>query len=370
VTAVTLAIPDNRILSSSRSGQLTILVVDDQATTRAVVKQTLLVSGYDVLEAASGEKLEIAEANVIDGIILDLKMPGIAGIETCRRLRAMQLYQATPILVVTAMEEREALTEAFEAGCDDYIAKPIEPIVLQTRLKGHLHRAELYHQLEGVRRNLNRYISPRTQKMVEQYTCTGQLPPPERLDVCMLFTDIRGFTQLSQEIEPEHLFNLLSKHLARQVEFVYQYGGYVDKYAGDGIMAIFEGTDKARRGCESAVEIVNYAEQSARKEQDHQFAIGCGLHQGPVVIGNIGSPDHLDYSVIGESVNLAARLCGFAKPMSIVVSDVVHDLLAEDGRFAFASERHVAVKGYSRILKVYDLEAAGQEIRYKAESAG
>lgn len=360
MTAVPLTKPYNPDSSPRQAGTLTILVVDDQATTRAVVKQTMLASGYEVLEAASGEKaLEIAEAQAIDGIILDLKMPGIAGIETCRRLRAMELYQATPILVVTAMEEREALAEAFEAGCDDYIAKPIEPIVLQARLKGHLHRAELYHQLEGVRRNLNRYISPRTQKMVEQFTGTGQLPPPERLEVCMLFTDIRGFTQLSQEIEPEHLFNLLSKHLARQVELVYQYGGYVDKYAGDGIMAVFEGGDKAERACACALEIVAYARQSAHPEQEYPFAIGCGLHQGSVVIGNIGSPEHCDYSVIGESVNLAARLCGFAKPMSIVVSDVVHALLADHARFSFASERHVAVKGYNRILKVYDLETGG-----------
>lgn len=357
MTAIPLAKTHDLESSSARTGKLTILVVDDQATTRAVVKQTLFASGYAVLEAASGEKaLEIAEETPIDAILLDLKMPGIAGIETCRRLRAMEHYQATPILVVTAMQEREALTEAFDAGCDDYIAKPIEPIILQTRLQAHLHRAELYNQLEGVRRNLNRYISPRTQKMVEQYSGTGQLPPPERLDVCMLFTDIRGFTQLSRQIEPEHLFNLLSTHLAHQVELVYQYGGYVDKYAGDGIMAVFEGDDKAERSCVCALEIVAYAKQSASEEQDHQFAIGCGLHEGPVVIGNIGSPEHLDYSVIGESVNLAARLCGFARPMSIVVSDVVHEVLADQQQFTFASERHVAVKGYSRILKVYNLE--------------
>ena len=334
--------------------------MDDQATTRAVVRETLVAGGYDILEAASGEEaLKIVKETTVDGVLLDLVMPGIGGIETCRRLRAIEGHKVTPVLVVTTMEERETLTEAFEAGCDDYIAKPIEPIVLQTRLKCHLHHAELYHQLERVRRYLSRYLSSRAQRMVEQHANTNQLPPPERLDVCMLFTDIRGFTQLSQYIEPKRLFSLLSQHLAHQVELVYQHGGYVDKYAGDGIMAVFEGDNKAKRACECALGILANARTPASHKQGYKFAIGCGLHAGPVLIGNIGSPDHLDYSVVGESVNLAARLCGFAKPKTIVVSDVVHKMLANHLEFAFAHERQVVVKGYSKTFKIFDLESSG-----------
>jgi len=338
----------------------TILIVDDQVTARSLLKRMLVIHGYHVLEAESGERaLELARTSNIDGMVLDLKMPGIGGIETCRRLRAMPGYKVTPILIVTAMHEHESLSEAFEAGCDDFIAKPIESVVLHTRLNSHLQRAGLYYQLERVRSNLNRYVSPRTQQMVEQYSETGRLPPPERLEVCILFTDIRGFTQLSQAIEPERLFPLLSEHLAYQADLVYRYGGFVDKYAGDGIMAVFEGENMALRACQCALDIIANASCADADDREHLFAVGCGIHQGPVVIGNIGSPDHLDYSVIGESVNLAARLCGFADPMSIIASDTVQGVVKGKPRLRFSSERRVEVKGFKQPISVFDLEPAG-----------
>ena len=306
----------------------TVLVVDDQMMIREIVKQVLHNGGYEVVEAESGEQaLDLAGKTDIDGVVLDLKMPGIGGIETCRRLRATERHRVTPILVITAMEQRDVLSQAFDAGCDDFISKPIEPVVLQTRIKSHLQRASLYQQLERVRRNLNRYVSPRLRQMVAQYSDTGALPPPKRLDVCVLFTDIRGFTQLSQAIEPERLFALLSQHLAYQVDLVYQYGGYVDKYAGDGIMAVFEGADMALQACRCALDIIAHASTAETNADESHISVGCGIHQGPAVIGNIGSPEHLDYSVIGESVNLAARLCGFANPRNIVASETIYRTL-------------------------------------------
>jgi len=337
----------------------TILVVDDQMIIRQIVTQVLHISGYEVVQAESGEQaLDLAGKMDIDAVVLDLKMPGMGGIEACRRLRALERHRVTPILVITAMEQREVLSEAFEAGCDDFISKPIEPVVLQTRVKGHLQRAALYKQLERVRRNLNRYVSPRLQQMVVQYSDTGSLPPPKRLDVCVLFTDIRGFTQLSQAIEPERLFALLSTHLAYQVDLVYQYGGYVDKYAGDGIMAVFEGSDMALQGCRCALDIIAHTGDAEADPGESGISVGCGIHQGPAVIGNIGSPEHLDYSVIGESVNLAARLCGFANPMNIVASDTIYGKLKDDPQFRFSRERQVKVKGFSRPITVFDLESA------------
>ncbi|NIP43715.1 MAG: hypothetical protein GWO08_18605, partial [Gammaproteobacteria bacterium] len=94
-------------------------------------------------------------------------------------------------------------------GCDDFITKPISPVVLRARLKAHIHRAELYHQHAHLRDVLNRYVSPKTQRMIEQYAESGKTLLPEKRELCVLFTDIRGFTQLAQQIEPEQLFNLI-----------------------------------------------------------------------------------------------------------------------------------------------------------------
>lgn len=333
-----------------------ILIVDDQPTTRLLIKQFLKSDGYKAVEAESGEDaIRLVSESEFDGILLDLQMSGIDGIETCRQIRALPQHNVTPILIITASDEDTVLSDAFEAGCDDFIVKPINPIVLRARLRGHIHRTELYYQLERVRKNLNRYVSPRTQTMVEQYSGTGQYPPPEKQELCTLFTDIRGFTQLSQQIKPEHLFTLLSEHLAYQVDLVYQYGGYVDKYAGDGIMAIFEGFDMVERSCLCAVDIITHAQGIAQKEANHLFAVGCGLDKGLAVIGNIGSPEHLDYSVVGETVNLAARLCGFAEPMSIVIAKSIYAEIKNDERFHFSQKQDIEIKGFEQRVSVYEL---------------
>jgi class 3 adenylate cyclase len=340
----------------SLSQHNSILIVDDEPTVRALFKRYLQRDGYEVVEAASGDDaISKARAANYAGILLDLKMPGTDGIETCQQIRAFAQHKATPILIITATEEDAALSDAFEAGCDDFIVKPIKAVVLRARLKGHIKRTELYYQLERIRKTLNRYVSPQTQIMVERYAGSGCYPPPEKREQCILFTDIRGFTQLSQHIEPEHLITLLSQHLAYQVELVYEYGGYVDKYAGDGIMSVFEGADMAERSCRCALDIIHHAKELLSKKANHLFAVGCGISQGQVVIGNIGSPEHLDYSVVGETVNLAARLCGHAEPMSIIVSDTVYAETKNILSLHFSSQQSIKIKGFEQPVTTYEL---------------
>lgn len=334
----------------------TILIVDDVPAIRALFTRYLKVDGYETVEAESGEEaLKLASESQFDGILLDLNMPGIDGIETCRRLRALNGYTVTPILVVTSTDKTATLSAAFEAGCDDFILKPINHVVLGARLKAHIHRAELYYKHERIRDVLNRYVSPRTQQMLEQFAHTGKTVPPQKRELCVLFTDIRGYTQLAQQIEPEELFTLISEHLAHQAELVYRYGGYVDKYAGDGITAIFEGADMEQRSCLCAQDIIAHAQDLIVKKQNHLFAVSCGLSKGPAVIGNIGSQEHMDYTVVGETVNLAARLCGSAGPISIIVTDAIHGVAKDDPRFLFLPREDIKIKGFEKPVSIYEL---------------
>ena len=104
----------------------TILIVDDQPTTRLLIKQFLKTDRYKAIEAGSGEEaIRLAEESNFDGILLDLKMSGIDGIETCRRIRSLPKHKVTPILMITSTGEDAALSDAFEAGCDDYDTKPV-----------------------------------------------------------------------------------------------------------------------------------------------------------------------------------------------------------------------------------------------------
>jgi len=333
-----------------------ILIIEDVPAMRELFKRYLTVDNYDVVEAETGEQgLQLAEQTEFDGILLDLNMPGIGGIETCKRLRALKNYQFTPILIVTSSDKNTILSEAFDACCDDFIVKPINHIILRARLKAHVQRAELFKQQARMQELVNCYVSPKIKGLIEQYVDTGEPPRPERREACVLFTDIRGFTELAQQLEPEVLFNLLSEHLTRQAELVYEYGGYVDKYAGDGITAIFEGPRMEQQSCLCAQSIIAHAQDMIVRRHSHLFAVSCGISRGDVVFGDIGSASHLNYTVVGATVNLAARLCGCAGPISIIVTEDVYGIVKSDQRFLFLPREDIRIKGNESPVTIYEL---------------
>lgn len=333
-----------------------IMIVDDNESIRSRYSLMLTNVGFTTIEAECGEDaLRIAANEVVDAVLLDIQMPGINGIETCRKLREMEQYRITPILFLSANDEDEILMEAFSAGGDDYIHKTMKPFVLHARLQGHLQRAQYYHELENLRKNLNRFVSTRTQEMVERYTKTGILPLPEQQDVCIMFTDIRDYTSLSQKINSEEVFTILGKHLGKQVELVYQHGGYVDKFGGDGIMTVFEGDDKNERACHCAMDIIKMTQEVWDSKHEVQFNPGIGIYDGRVILGNIGSSEHLDYTVIGNTVNIAARLCEHAEPMSIVLTTSVRDGILNMQGLHFTNEHDVKIKGIDKPLTIINL---------------
>lgn len=334
----------------------TILVADDDRTTRSIITSILESKGYQVDTAERGEKcLFLALENTYDAILIDINMPGLGGIDLCRRLRGIDRYKMVPIIVVTTLHEEFVLTEAFSVGASDFISKPVNPSVLDARLKNHLDKKSYYDELERVRQYLNRYISARTQRMVEAYSLTGLLPMPESHQVCVMFTDIRGFTTLSRTIDPEDLFAQVSRQLGRQVDLVYQFNGYIDKFGGDGLMAIFDGDESVQNAWQCAKHILDMNIESNNKGENESLPIGIGLHYGPVLIGNIGSEEHLDYSALGETVNLASRLCNNAESMHVDVSQSVVDKLKNTPGFIFSEPVDINFKGFDEPVSVYTL---------------
>ncbi len=335
----------------------TVLITDDDRTVRTVLTRMLQADGYRVVEAERGEKcLFLSMEKPIDAFLIDLNLPGLDGTELCRRIRAFDRYRFTPIICITAVEEELAVARAFEAGADDFITKPINPHTLKVRLGGRLQKTATLREQERVRANLSRYVSHRTQTLVEAYSITGLLPTPEAQEVCVLFSDVRGFTQLSEDIEPNTLFNTLSTQLGMQVDCIYRHGGYLDKFASDGIMAIFDSDERVVEACECALEIMQITRSKSLFDSTRALQLGIGIHSGMALIGNIGSDQHLDYSVIGETVNLAARLCGCAGPMSIVVSEEVRREAFKHPRLLFTVPRQVSIRGLKHPMTIYSVQ--------------
>ncbi len=232
-----------------------LLVVDDTSVARMLVADILAAAGVAILEAETGEEaLRLAKENAVDAFLLDIRLPDMNGIEVCRALRAMKAYRNAPIVFVTAVDQREVLQWAIEAGADDFIQKPLHAMVLRRRLANLLEKADYVKQAESMSLALRRYISPRTQTIARLYATTGALPAPVSQDACVLFSDARGFTELGRELEPEALFEALSGALAAQVEIVNRHDGYVDKFAGDGVMAVFDSGGMAAKCCRCALD--------------------------------------------------------------------------------------------------------------------
>lgn len=196
----------------------------------------------------------------------------------------------------------------------------------------------------------------------------------QQRDVTVLFIDMRGFTNLSYQKAPEEIFLLINRHLSLMTEIILKYGGMLDKYTGDGLMAVF-GTpvpqsDHARRAVLAAVEIMKGVDEmniqcSARGET--QVKIGMGISSGSVLAGNVGSPERMDYTVIGEDVNLASRLEQLTKELGVTLligENTVKMLDPADGGAEFGLENLglVEVRGFQRPVQVYTVGCSTNQV--------
>lgn len=338
--------------------QRTIIIADDDGAIRDLVGQILERDGYEVIRAESGEQaVGFAAGRQVDAFLLDIGMPKMSGIQVCSTLRAMENYRTTPIIFVTGVDDT-GLEQALAAGADDFVTKPFSSVILRARLKTQLERRDYIQRLERARKALKQYLSKRTLDVVDTTSLTGMLPPPKEQDLAVCFTDIRGFTAFSEGTEPNQLFAMVSALLAEQVDIIHSHGGYVDKFGGDGVMAIFDGPEMVLHSCLCALSLLDSASTKDPAGMDDIRRFGIGINTGRAVIGNIGSPEHLDYSAIGSTVNLAARLCGQAQATSIAVSKAVRDAAGSDPRLNFHTERQVPIRGMKEPVTVYTLSRA------------
>ena len=184
----------------------------------------------------------------------------------------------------------------------------------------------------------------------------------EKKELTVLFSDIRGFTSLSEKLEPEKLVFLLNEYLSEMTEKVFKNHGLLDKYIGDAIMAVFGAPipreDHAYCGCKTAMDMINSLEKVGKVWEKRGMPsprIGIGINTGLMVVGNMGSFERFDYTVIGDEVNLASRLEGLNKVYgtSIIVAENTYNKVKND--FLFRELDYVKVKGKAKPVKIYEL---------------
>lgn len=200
------------------------------------------------------------------------------------------------------------------------------------------------------------------QRVVKQLVSQGEIhssQQAESRELTILFSDIRGFTTLSETRTPEYIVDLLNRYFSQQVEIIFRHGGTLDKFIGDAIMAFWgapmNDSEHAKHAVAAAIEmsaaLVKFKTELTDLGAD--FDIGIGLHTGPVVVGFIGSDARLDYTIIGDSVNLASRIEGLTKGISrVLVSDATR--LACNEHFQFVPHGSFHVKGREQEVELFE----------------
>lgn len=321
-----------------------ILVVDDNNDLRAYVSQILQQAGHEVYGARNGaEGYHMAESRKPDLIITDLMMPVVSGLDMIRQLRASADLRGIPIILLTAKADEDTRITGAEQGADAYLSKPFNnrELLAEVRnllaLKANERRiAELNTYLtESV---LQRFLPPMMVEKAARGKLSLDLRPEPKL-VTILFSDIVGFTQLSNTLRSRRVAELLNEYLEEMTYAIFDNGGTVDKFMGDAVLAIFGApeeispNEQVRRAIAAARQMyhrLDHLNEKWRSQGIGEVKFRCGIHQGTAVVGLFGGAQRSDYTAIGPSVNIAARIQEAADPDAILVSAAVADYLTEN----------------------------------------
>jgi class 3 adenylate cyclase/AmiR/NasT family two-component response regulator len=353
----------------------TILIVDDTPANIAAAL-SILKDQYRTKVATSGARaLEHAgAADKPDLILLDVTMPDMDGYEVCARLKADPETAAIPVVFLTARTEAEDEAKGFELGSVDYIHKPFNPTVVRARVHTHLLLRDTLKQieernaaldektkmLESLSVKLSKYLSPQVYASIFAGSRDVELAT-ERKRLTVFFSDLKDFVATTADMQPEDLTAMLNRYFTAMSKIALAHGAHIDKFIGDAMLMFF-GDPETKGAEEDAQACVRMAvamqRQMAELQQEWRasgfeqpFQIRIGVNTGYCNVGNFGSEDRMDYTIIGAEVNLAARIQEAADPGAILISYPTWALVRGIVR---AEERgSIAAKGIRREVRVF-----------------
>jgi adenylate cyclase len=353
----------------------TILIVDDTPANIAAAL-AILKDQYRTRVATNGAKaLEHAgAADKPDLILLDVTMPDMDGYEVCTRLKADPETASIPVVFLTARTEAEDEAKGFELGAVDYIHKPFNPTVVRARVHTHLLLRDTLKQieernaaldektrmLESLSVKLSKYLSPQVYASIFAGSRDVELAT-ERKRLTVFFSDIKDFVSTTADMQPEDLTAMLNRYFTAMSRIALAYGAHIDKFIGDAMLMFFgdpetRGVEEDARTCvRMAVamqrQMVELQQEWRASGFEQPFEMRVGINTGYCNVGNFGSADRMDYTIIGAEVNLAARIEAAADPGGILISYPTYALVRDIVR---AEERgSIDAKGIRREVRVF-----------------
>jgi class 3 adenylate cyclase len=287
-----------------------LLVVDDNRVNRLLIARTLGQFGHRVAFAENGRQaLQVLRDHPADLVLLDIKMPEMDGYQALEALRADAKLRDIPVVMMSSVDEVDSVARCIEMGAEDYLFKPVNALLLRTRVAASLEKKRLRDQ----QRELFRKFA--TAEVAEELLATGLALGGKNVDATVMFSDIRSFTSLVESRGAAETIDLLNNYYTLMFDAIDSQGGIVNQMLGDGLMALFGAplphADHAERAVHAGLEMLELVagfdrEQAAQGKPE--IRIGVGIASGQVIAGYTGTERRVTYTCVGDTVNLAAHL--------------------------------------------------------------
>ena len=336
-----------------------LLVVDDNRVNRLLLGRLLEQLGHTVTFAENGrEALDALRQRRVDLVLLDIEMPEMDGYQTLEALAADQNLRYIPVVMMSSVEEVDSVARCIEMGAEDYLFKPVNPVLLKARVGSSLEKKRLRDQ----QRELFRKFA--TAEVADSLLTSGLALGGKHVDATVMFCDIRSYTRITEALSPADTIELLNSYYTLMFDAIAEHGGIVNQVLGDGLMAIFGApmplADHRERavlaGLEMAGPVTGFNREQVLRGR-MEIRIGIGIASGPVVAGFMGTQQRVTYTCVGDTANLAAHLEAHTK---VVGQPILIDENTKSGLSAgIRVESHGAVqfKTRSQAAQVYSVPA-------------
>jgi two-component system sensor histidine kinase ChiS len=336
------------------SQQFKILIVDDEPVNIQVLINHLSLQNYFLTQASNGTEAlaAIEQGFKPDLILLDVMMPRMTGYEACQKIREKFPANEVPILMLTAKNQVNDLVEGLSVGANDYLTKPISKTELLARIKTHL-------RLSNLNIASGRFVPHKVLQLLNNESIIDvTLGDNVQQEMSIVFSDIRDFTTLSERMTPEDNFKFINAYLSRMESAIIENNGFIDKYIGDAIMALFSGSadDALKAGIAMLHRLADYNQYRANSG-DVAIKIGIGINTGSLMLGTVGGKNRMDGTVISKAVNLASRLESLTKNygVSLLISQPTFLGLHDPSEYNIRFIEKVKVKGKSEPVAVFEV---------------
>ncbi len=334
-----------------------ILVVDDNRVNRLLLGRGLEEQGHDVEFAEHGrEALDLLGGGRFDLMLLDVMMPEVDGFEVLAELKGDPHLRDLPVIMTTSLDELDTVVRCIEMGAEDYLTKPVNPVLLRARVQSSLEKKRLRDEQREL---ISKFA---TREVAEDLLTSGFSLGGKFVDAAAMFCDIRSFTAIAESQEPAETIELLNDYYTLMMDAIGGEGGVVNQMVGDGLMAIFGAPTptpdfrlRAVRAARQMVELVELFDREQAALGKAQIRIGVGIASGRVIAGYTGTQQRATYTCVGDTVNVAARLEAHTKVVDrpILIDEGTRSGL--NGRIALEPQGELLVEGKSQAVNVYSV---------------